>query len=71
MVADLQSGIVVDERRLELVDSDSIDATLFTVELDPVQVDHRGEYGQLHITLAEGNREAMDIRRDTKGRGRI
>jgi hypothetical protein len=57
MVADLEGWIVVDERRLEFVDSDSIDSTLFAVELDPVQVDHRGEYGKLHITLSEGNRE--------------
>ena len=56
-MADLEGWIVVDERRLEFVDSDSIDSTLFAVELDPVQVDHRGEYGKLHITLSEGNRE--------------
>lgn len=53
MVADLQRGVIVDERCLQFVDSDSVDSTLFTVEFDPVQVDHRGEDGQLHIPLAQ------------------
>lgn len=53
MVADLQCGVVVNERGFEFIDADPVDAALFTVELDPVQVDDRGENGQLHVALTD------------------
>lgn len=51
MVAHFQSGVIVEERGFEVVYSDPVDATLFTVQLDPVQVDHGGEDGELNIAL--------------------
>lgn len=53
VVAHLQRGVIVNERCFQVIDSDPVDATLFTVELDPVQVDHRGEDGQLNISLRQ------------------
>lgn len=51
MVAHLQRGVIIDKRSLKFIHSDSVDATLLTVKLDPVEVDHCGENSQLHITL--------------------
>lgn len=51
MVANFQSGVIVEERGFEIVYSDPVDATLFAVQLDPVQVDHGGEDGELNIAL--------------------
>lgn len=53
MVAHLQCGVIVNERGFEFIDSDPVDAALFTVKLDPVQVDHCGENGQLDIALSD------------------
>lgn len=36
VVADLQRRVIVNERGLQLIYSDSVDAALFTIELDPV-----------------------------------
>ncbi len=55
MVAYFQCWVVVNEWGFKFIDSDSIDATLFTVELDPVQVDHCGENGQLDVALSDAN----------------
>lgn len=51
MVAHLQRGVIINKRSFKLIHSDSVDAALFTVELDPVEVDHCRENSQLHITL--------------------
>lgn len=51
MVAHFQSWIIVNERGLKIVDSDSVDAALFTIQFDPVQVDHSWENGQLNKAL--------------------
>lgn len=53
MVAHLQRGVVINERSFEFIHSDSVDAALFTVKFDPVQVDHCRENGQLNITLKD------------------
>lgn len=53
VVAHLQGGVVVNEWGFEFIDSDPVDAALFTVKLDPVQVDHCGEDGQLNKALKE------------------
>lgn len=58
-VAHLQRGVVVDERSFQVIDSDSVDATLLAVQLDPVEVDHGGENGQLHKAL--DNAEQKDV----------
>lgn len=50
-MAHFQSGVIVEERGFEVVYSHPVDATLFTVQLDPVQVDHGGEDGELNIAL--------------------
>lgn len=57
MVAHLQRGIIINEGGFEFIHSNPVDAALFTVQLDPVQVDHRGENGQLNITLWEDEEE--------------
>lgn len=57
MVAHFQRGVVVNERCFQVIDSDPVDAALFTVELDPVQVDHRGEDGQLNISLRQWRKQ--------------
>lgn len=57
MVAHLQCGVVVNEWGFKFIDSDPVDAALLTVELDPVQVDHCGENGQLNITLRDAQIE--------------
>lgn len=51
MVAHLQCWVIVDEWSLKFIDSDSVDAALFTIQFDPVQVDHSWENGQLNIAL--------------------
>lgn len=66
-MAHLQGGVIVDERCLQLVDSHPVDAALFAVELDPVQVDHSGEDGQLHVALQDGGQQvtataSLDLR---------
>lgn len=53
MVAHLQRGVIVNEWGFEFIDSDPVDAALFTVKLDPVQVDHSRENGQLNIALRD------------------
>lgn len=53
MVAHFECGVIVNERCFKLIYPDPVDATLFTVKLDPVQVDHCREDGQLHISLQE------------------
>ena len=53
MVAHLQCGVIVNEWGFQFIDSDPVDAALFTVELDPVQVDHCGENGQLNKALRD------------------
>ncbi len=56
MVAHLQRGVIVNERGFEFIDSDPVDAALFTVKLDPVQVDHCRENGQLNIALRDAKK---------------
>lgn len=51
VVAHLQRGVIVKERSFKVIHSDSINAALLTVEFDPIEVDHRRENSQLHITL--------------------
>lgn len=51
MVAHFQRGVIVNKRCFQVIDSDPVDATLFTVKLYPVQVDHGGEDGQFNISL--------------------
>lgn len=53
MVAHLQRRVIINEWGFEFIDSDPVDAALFTVELDPVQVDHCRENGQLHKALLD------------------
>ena len=53
VVAHLQCGVIVNEGGFKFIDSDPVNAALFTVELDPVQVDHSGEDGQLDIALRD------------------
>lgn len=55
IVAHLQCGVIVNKGGFQFVDPDPVDAALFTVQLDPVQVDHCGENGQLNITLKNNN----------------
>lgn len=59
-VAHLQRGVVVDERSFQVIDSDSVDATLLAVQLDPVEVDHRGENGQLHKALDKAEQRMLE-----------
>lgn len=59
MVAHFQGGVIVKERGFKVIDSDPVNAALFAVKLDPVQVNHCGENGQLNKAL-----------RDEKGRER-
>lgn len=60
-MAHFQRGVVVNERGFKFIDSDPVDAALLTVKLDPVQVDHCRENGQLNVTLrdAEIGEEVM------------
>lgn len=51
MVTNFERGVVVKKRSLQVIDSHSVNATLFAVELDPVQVHHSGEDSQLNIAL--------------------
>lgn len=51
IVAHLQRGVIVNKGGFQFIDSDSVDAALLTVQLDPVQVDHCGDNGQLNIAL--------------------
>lgn len=51
VVAHLQGGVVVNKRGFQFIDSDPVDAALFAVQFDPVQVDYCGENGQLNIAL--------------------
>lgn len=53
MVAHFQCRVIVNEWSFEFIDSDPVDAALFTVKLDPVEVDHCGENGQLNIALRD------------------
>lgn len=53
MVAHLQRGVIINEWGFKFIDSDPVDAALFAVELDPVQVDHCRENRQLHIALLD------------------
>lgn len=53
VVAHLQRRVIVQEWCLEVIDPDPVDAALFTVELDPVEVDHCGEDGQLNVSLRQ------------------
>lgn len=50
-MAHLQRGVIIKERSFKFIHSDSVDAALFTVEFDPVEVDHCRENSQLHETL--------------------
>lgn len=50
-MAHLQCGVIVNERCFKFINSDPVDAALFTVKLDPVQVHHCGEDGQLNKAL--------------------
>lgn len=59
MVAHLQSGVVVNEWGFQVIDPDPVDATLFTVQLDPVQVDHCGEDGELNVALRRKREEEL------------
>lgn len=52
VVADLQRGVVVNERCFQLIHAHPVNAALLTVQLDTVQVHHVGEHGQLHVTLS-------------------
>lgn len=56
IVAHLQRGVIIKERSFKFIHSDSVDATLLTVEFDPVEVDHCRENRQLHETLRDGGR---------------
>lgn len=53
-MAHLQRGVIVKKRGFQVIDSDPVNAALLAVQLDPVQVDHCGEYGQLNIALKGG-----------------
>lgn len=59
-MAHLQCGIIVNEWGFKFIDSNSVDAALFAVELDPVQVDHRREDGQLDVAL-RGAKERREL----------
>lgn len=53
MVAHLQRGVIVNKWRFKIIDSNPVDAALFTVKLDSIKVDHGGENGQLNKSLRE------------------
>lgn len=57
VVAHLQGGVVVNKRGFQFIDSDPVDAALFTVQFDPVQVDYCGENGQLNIALKKTTKQ--------------
>lgn len=67
MVAHLQCGVIVNEWGFEFIDSDPVDAALFAVELDPVQVDHCWENGQFHITLRDAKERRKLVKNDNNG----
>lgn len=67
MVAHLQCGIIVNEWGFEFIDSDPVDAALFTVKLDPVQVDHCRENGELDITLRDAKEGKKLVKTDHSG----
>lgn len=56
MVAHLQCRVIVNEWGFKFIDTDPVDATLFTVQLDSVQVDHCWENGQLNKALWDANK---------------
>lgn len=62
VVAHLQCGVIVNEGRLKVIHPDPVDATLLAVELDPVEVDDRGEDSQLHVTLGDEERARGELR---------
>lgn len=53
VVADLQRRVVVNEWHFQVIHSHPVNAALLAVQLDPVQVRHGGEKGQLHIALSQ------------------
>lgn len=53
MVAHLQRWVIVYKWRFKIIDSDPVDAALFTVKLDSIKVDHGGENGQLNKSLRD------------------
>lgn len=56
-MAHLQCGVIVNEWSFKFIDSNPVNAALFTVKLDPVQVDHCGENGQLDVALQDAKEE--------------
>lgn len=66
-MAHLQCGIIVNEWGFEFIDSDPVDAALFTVKLDPVQVDHCRENGELDITLRDAKEGKKLVKTDHNG----
>ncbi len=60
-MAYFQCGVIVNERGFKFIDSDPVDATLFTVQLDPVQVDHRGENCQLNVALMDAKESERSV----------
>lgn len=53
VVTHFQGGVIVNEWGFKFIDSDPVNAALFAVKLDSVQVDHCGENGQLNIALTD------------------
>lgn len=59
MVAHLQCGVIVNKWRFKIIDSDPVDAALFTVKLDSIKVDHGGENGQLNKSLRDAKEKKV------------
>lgn len=59
MVAHLQRGVIVNKWRFKIIDSDPVDAALFTVKLDSIKVDHGGENGQLNKSLRDAKEKKV------------
>lgn len=59
MVAHLQCGVIVNKWCFKIIDSDPVDAALFTVKLDPIEVDHGGENGQLNKSLRDAKEKKV------------
>lgn len=59
MVAHLQRGVIVNKWRFKIIDSDPVDAALFTVKLDSIEVDHGGENGQLNKSLRDAKEKKV------------
>lgn len=58
-MAHLQRGVIVNKWRFKIIDSDPVDAALFTVKLDSIKVDHGGENGQLNKSLRDAKEKKV------------